>query len=210
MTILAIEFSSARRSVALAHGGVVLAEADAAGGRATHAFGLIEQVLAASKVHRDEIRVIAVGMGPGSYTGIRAAIALAQGWQLARDIHLLAVSSMDAIAARAQAVNLFGQVNLVVDAQRGEFYLARWEISAEQRREISPLVIVPAAEVEQRQRAGEVVAGPAASDPGKVLFPVASAVALLGESRKDFIPGEKLAPIYLRETSFVKALPPRN
>jgi tRNA threonylcarbamoyladenosine biosynthesis protein TsaB len=210
MTILALEFSSARRSVALARGGVVLAEADAAGGRATAAFGLIEQVLAAAKVHRDEIRVIAVGMGPGSYTGIRAAIALAQGWQLARGINLLAVSSMDAIAARAQEVNLFGQVNLVVDAQRGEFYLAKWEISAEQRREISPLVIVPAAEVEQRQRAGEEVAGPAASDPGKVLFPAATALALLGESRKDFIPGEKLAPIYLRETSFVKALPPRN
>jgi tRNA threonylcarbamoyladenosine biosynthesis protein TsaB len=210
MTILALEFSSARRSVALARGGVVLAGADAEGGRATHAFGLIEQVLAAAKVHRDEIRVIAVGMGPGSYTGIRAAIALAQGWQLARDIKLLAVSSMDAIAARAQEVNFFGQVNLVVDAQRGEFYLARWEISAEQRREISPLKIVPAAEVEQRQRAGEMVAGPAASDPGKVLFPMASAVALLGEGRKDFIPGEKLAPVYLRETGFVKALPPRN
>ena len=68
---------------------------------------------------------------------------------------------MDAIAARAQAASLFGQVNLVVDAQRSEYYLARWEISAEQRREISPLMIVPAAEVEQRQRAGEIVAGPA-------------------------------------------------
>jgi len=63
MTILALEFSSARRSVALARDGVVLAEADATGGRATHAFGLIGQVLAAAKVHRDEIRVIAVGWG---------------------------------------------------------------------------------------------------------------------------------------------------
>jgi len=73
-----------------------------------------------------------------------------------------------------------------------------------------PFKIVPVAEIEQRQRAGEVVAGPAASDPAKVLFPAATAVALLGVGRKDFIPGEKLAPIYLRETSFVKALPPRN
>ena len=73
--------------------------------------------------------MIAVGLGPGSYTGIRAAIAMAQGWQLARGVKLLGVSSAEALAAQAQAENIFGRVNLVIDAQRGEFYLATWEIS---------------------------------------------------------------------------------
>ena len=50
MTTLALEFSSARRSVALARGGEVLAEAmEQSGARGTNAFGLIEKALAAAK-----------------------------------------------------------------------------------------------------------------------------------------------------------------
>jgi len=97
MTILALEFSSERRSVALARDGIVLSEAvEQTGGRATNALGLIESALATAGLSRDEIEVIAVGLGPGSYTGIRAAIAVAQGWQLARGVKLLGISSAEA------------------------------------------------------------------------------------------------------------------
>ncbi len=146
MTILALEFSSEQRSVAVARDGIVLAEAvEGGGGRTTNAFGLIERVLAQSGILREEIEVIAVGLGPGSYTGIRAAIAVAQGWQLARGVKLLGVSSAECLAAQAQARKIFGRVNVMLDAQRGEFYLATWEISGAQREEISPLQIVPTA-----------------------------------------------------------------
>ncbi|MEI9863786.1 MAG: tRNA (adenosine(37)-N6)-threonylcarbamoyltransferase complex dimerization subunit type 1 TsaB [Limisphaerales bacterium] len=90
MTILALEFSSAQRSVALARDGFVLAEASEAGGRETHAFGMIEKVLATAKIRREEIDCLAIGLGPGSYTGIRVALSIAQGWQLAREVKLLA------------------------------------------------------------------------------------------------------------------------
>ena len=203
MTILALEFSSARRSVALARGAEVLAEAaEPSEARGTNAFGLIEKVLAQAEVPRDEIGTIAIGLGPGSYTGIRAAIALAQGWQLARGVRLLGVGSVASLAAQAQAEKIFGRVNLAVDAQRGEFYLATWEISEAQRREISPLQIVPAAEIEARQKAGEICAGP---EMARVLFPSAAMTARLGAARTDFLPGNELEPVYLRETSFVKA-----
>src|SRR5215472_5778728 len=161
MTILAIEFSSERRSVALARSGTVLSEAvDHTGARGTNAFALIEKVLARAKISREEIEIIAVGLGPGSYTGIRAAIAIAQGWQLAREIKLLGVSSSDVIAAQAQAEGIFGSVNVVIDAQRGEFYLATWQITGEGRNEIAPLKILSAAEVESRRNAGEICRGP--------------------------------------------------
>src|SRR5580704_6555405 len=121
MTILALEFSTARRSVALARGGTVLAEAvEQTTGRGTNAFGLIEKVLAEARCPREEIEVIAMGLGPGSYTGIRAAIALAQGWQLARSVKLLGIASAECLAARAQAENIFGTINVVIDAQRNE------------------------------------------------------------------------------------------
>jgi tRNA threonylcarbamoyladenosine biosynthesis protein TsaB len=204
MTFLALEFSSERRSAALARDGVILAEAAETGGRATNAFGLIDRALAESKIPRDEIEAVAVGLGPGSYTGIRAAIAVAQGWQLARGIKLLGIPSVEALAGQAQAEKIFGRVNVVVDAQRGEFYLATWEISGAGRREISPLKIVAAAEIERRQRDGEIFTGP---ETGIILFPAAAMVARLASSRNHFAGNDPLEPVYLRTTNFIKASP---
>jgi tRNA threonylcarbamoyladenosine biosynthesis protein TsaB len=206
MTILALEFSSEQRSAALARDGVVLAEACESGGRNTKAFALIEKVLASAALAREEIEVIAVGLGPGSYTGIRAAIAVAQGWQLARGVKLLGISSAEGLAAQAQAAKIFGRVNVVIDAQRGEFDLATWELSGAERREVMPLKIVSAAELASRKAAGEICVGPAA---GEILFPQAAGLAGLAGLRNDFLAGEDLQPIYLRETAFVKAVPSR-
>ncbi|MGC9942650.1 MAG: tRNA (adenosine(37)-N6)-threonylcarbamoyltransferase complex dimerization subunit type 1 TsaB [Verrucomicrobiota bacterium] len=201
MTILALEFSSEQRSVALARNGAVLAEASETGGRTTGAFGLMETALAQAHIRREDIEIIAVGLGPGSYTGIRAAIALAQGWQLARNVQLIGITSVAALAAQAQSGKIFGTVNVVVDAQRGEFYLATWEISATACREISPLKIVAVAEIETRRRGGEILIGPATGIP---LFPAAAMIARLAAGRTDFVSGEKLEPVYLRMTNFVK------
>ncbi len=205
MTILAFEFSSERRSVALAYDGVVRSEAEESGSyRVTNAFALTKKVLTEAKVSREEVEVIAVGLGPGSYTGIRAAIALAQGWQLACGIKLLGVSSADCLAAQAQAEKIFGRVNVVIDAQREEFYVSTWNISEAGRTEVSPLKIVPAAEIEALKLAGEACVGP---ETGSIIFPSAAMVARLAAVRTDFVTGEKLEPIYLRETAFVKAIP---
>lgn len=203
MTILALEFSSARRSVALARGGQVLAEAaDQSGARGTAAFALIEKVLVAAGVKRATVEVVAVGLGPGSYTGIRAAIAIAQGWQLATGAKLAGVSSAEAIAAQAQAENRRGVVNVVIDAQRGEFYLAAWELSASEHREILPLRIVPGNEITTLQSAGAICLGPAAD---KAVFPSAAMITRLAADGADLVAAKDLTPIYLRETTFVKA-----
>ena len=67
------------------------------------AFSMIEKILGATKIEREQIEMICVGLGPGSYTGIRAAIAMAQGWQLARGTKLLGVSSVASLAEQAGA-----------------------------------------------------------------------------------------------------------
>ena len=213
MTILALEFSSSQRSVALARNGRVLAETSETGGRETHAFGMIEKVLAAAKIARAEIECLAVGLGPGSYTGIRVALAIAQGWQLATGVKLLGLGSADCLAAQARAEKIFGRVNVVIDAQRGEFYRAAFEISETGVKEIEPLKIVPAAEIETRAGAGEILIGPEVTSrfsSGKILFPEAKTLAARAAQRTDFVAGEKLEPIYLRETNFVKAPPART
>jgi tRNA threonylcarbamoyladenosine biosynthesis protein TsaB len=209
MMILALEFSSARRSVALAHHtGSVLAEAvESSGGRRTNGLWLIEKVLVAANIPRSSVGVLAVGLGPGSYAGIRAAIAIAQGWQLARGANVLGIRSTESLAAEAQTEKLFGRVNLVVDAQRGDFYLSAWDISCAARRELSGLRIISSAELETRRASGEICAGP---DTERPLFPTAAMIATIAQTKSDFVSAEALEPVYLRETGFVKTTPGRN
>src|SRR5687768_8901395 len=95
MKILALEFSSERRSVAVVENGDVLGEAHEQGGKHTRAFELIERALAAARLEREQIECVAVGLGPGSYMGIRIAIAIAQGWQLARGVKTAGVKSAE-------------------------------------------------------------------------------------------------------------------
>ena len=222
MTILALEFSSMRRSAAVLDWGKAsgsplskpakLAEAVETGPGGTGAFGLIESALAGAGLTREQIEIIAVGLGPGSYTGIRAALSVAQGWQLARGVKLLGVSSAECLAAQAQVEKIWGRINVVIDAQRNEFYLASYEISSEGWQEVQPLRIVPMAELKPRTGADEIWVGPEAArwlPEGKNLFPSATTLARLAAEKGNFVPGDQLTPIYLRETMFVKA-PPTN
>ncbi len=188
------------------------AEAVETGGRGANAFGMIEQVLAGVIIEREQIEVIAVGLGPGSYTGIRSAISLAQGWQLARGVKLLGVSSAEAIAAQARMEKILGRVNVVIDAQRNEFYLASYEITPDGWQEIAPLKIVSLSEVQSRATLGGILIGPEVTKwfpAGRTIFPRGAALAKLASRRSDYIPGEELEPVYLRETNFVKS-PPRR
>ena len=82
MKILALEFSSPQRSVAVVHAGAdaaprCLGEAIETGGHITNPLGLVEDALRHTELDRTQIECLAVGLGPGSYNGMRLAIALA-------------------------------------------------------------------------------------------------------------------------------------
>jgi tRNA threonylcarbamoyl adenosine modification protein YeaZ len=217
MKILAVEFSSLQRSVAVVQDGGgspgqgVMASCESAVDKADHrsadTLGLAEEALRKAQVEREQIECVAVGIGPGSYTGIRAAIALAQGWHFGRGVRLLAISSVECLAAQAHAEGLFGRVEVVIDAQRNEFYLSAYDIQAAGWRETEPLRLATPGEVQERQRAGGTLIGPEANRwfPGsRVVFPHAGTLGRLALGRSDFVAGEDMQPIYLRETKFVK------
>lgn len=212
MKILALDFSSPQRSVAVWKDDAVVSEVvDASPGRDMKPFALIESALHQAGLEREAIECLAIGTGPGSYTGIRVAISLAQGWQLATGVKLLGIISVECIAAQV-AAGVPGKFGVVVDAQRGEFYLAGYEATGGVAREVLPLKLASLAEVQERERAGELLAGPEVTrwfPQGRVIFPQAATLARLAQARNDFLPGEKLEPIYLRETTFVKAPPAR-
>ncbi len=221
MKILAIEFSSPQRSVAIVqgppgeprgHAAPSISEVIETGGRATKAIGMIERALKDAQLDREQIECVAVGLGPGSYAGIRAAIAFAQGWQLARNVQLLGISSVECIAEQAHADGLTGTVNVVIDAQRNELYLGRYVLTEKGWTESQPLRLATLAEVQQIERAGQTLIGPEVTKwfpSGRIAFPRAAVLGKLALRRSDFVSGEKLEPIYLRETTFVKAPPPR-
>lgn len=218
MTTLAIEFSSPQRSVALVRAGPhssgsVISEAIESGMANTQAFGMIEEVLRQAQIEREQVECLAIGLGPGSYTGVRAALALAQGWQLARGVKTLGLSSAECIAAEARAQGFSGQHAIVIDAQRNEFYLANYEVSSGGIQETQKLRLVTRAEVLQQQQAAWKLVGPEVLkwfQGGIQLFPRAATLGQLAQGRTDFVSSDKLEPIYLRETKFVKAPLPRT
>ncbi len=216
MKILALEFSSLQRSVAIlnanANGPLSLIEVVETGGPAIKAFGMVEAALGQAQLEREQIDCLAIGIGPGSYSGIRSAIALAQGWQLARPIKILALSSVETLVAQAHADAVSGPVHIVIDAQRNEFYLAGYDLVGAGWREIKPLRLASLQEVQACEQSGELLLGPEVTNwfpAGRILFPRAATLAQLARKRTDFISANKIEPVYLRETTFVKAPPPR-
>lgn len=178
--------------------------------QSTRAFALIEEALRNARIDRREIKRIAVGLGPGSYTGIRVAISIAQGWQLARSVKLLGVRSADVLAEVARGHGLKGRGSCVIGAQRKEFYVATYDFGANPARMIETLHLETTKQVAERATRGETLFGPEENLPGsQVVFPDALALARLAVGRADFVSGGQLEPIYLRETSFVKAPPAR-
>ncbi len=210
MKILALEFSSETRSVAVVEAGRVAGRAAESGGRSTRAFALIDAALREAGWEREAIECLAVGLGPGSYTGIRAAIALAQGWQIARRVKVLGVGSEECLAAQAHGEGIHGVAHFLIDAQRGEFYYARAEL-AETATSVEALRIIGQEEA-RSLLAGTLVVEPALLHlfpNARVLCPDAAALGQLASARSDFVSAEKLEPVYLRPAQFVKAPPPR-
>src|SRR5215204_5782195 len=98
MKILALEFSHSERGIAVMNDREVLGFALDRSDRGTRAMEQIAQVLQEAGLTASDIEAVAVGLGPGSYAGIRTGIAIAQGWQLTRGAKVLGVNSAEAIA----------------------------------------------------------------------------------------------------------------
>ena len=95
-------------------------------GHATKVLELVEAVLAGSGCSFADLDRIAVGTGPGSFTGLRIGVATARGLGQARGIEVVGVSTLEALAAPACAADPTRTVAAVLDARRGEVFAAAW------------------------------------------------------------------------------------
>lgn len=124
--LLAVETATAAPSVALWRGGALLGECAADPGRAT-AEGLLpalDALLADARVELAAVDGFAVSIGPGSFTGLRIAVATVKGLAFGTARPAVAVPTLAAIAAHASGP---APVAAVLDARRGEVYAAGFE-----------------------------------------------------------------------------------
>ena len=101
--VLALEASAGAASAAVAEGGRVLAETrhDARHGHAARMLPLAQDCLGEAGIGIDKVAAVVAGRGPGSFTGIRVALAAAKGLALARGIEGFGLSSLEALAHAA-------------------------------------------------------------------------------------------------------------
>jgi tRNA threonylcarbamoyladenosine biosynthesis protein TsaB len=125
MNLLAIETATEACSVALVHGDEVIARSEVAPRRhAELVLPMADALLAEAGLGRHALDAIAVGRGPGAFTGVRLGISLAQGMALALDLPVITVSSLAALAQEAPEDE--AAILAVIDARMGEIYAASY------------------------------------------------------------------------------------
>jgi tRNA threonylcarbamoyladenosine biosynthesis protein TsaB len=139
MRILAFDTATRATTVALLDtddGATVQRRDDpASGGRPRHMtqlMALIVDVLGVAGAGWSQVDRIAVGVGPGTFTGLRIGIATALALARARDIPLVGVSTLRSLAlgAALSDVNQPDAVLSVLDARRSEVFAAGWSVEA--------------------------------------------------------------------------------
>jgi len=150
MKLLAFETATEACSVALYVDGQVRERFEIAPRRhAELSLPWAEELLADAGIARSQLDAIALGRGPGAFTGVRLAIAIAQGIALALDRPLVPVSTLQVLALRAPAGA--DQVLSSIDARMGEVYAARqvrvdgqWQLQGEEIVCAPEAVVLPA------------------------------------------------------------------
>jgi tRNA threonylcarbamoyladenosine biosynthesis protein TsaB len=185
MLLLAFDTATDVATSALVDDGEVLGE------RASRAVTLLEDVdalLRQAGTHTRDLDALAVGIGPGSFTGVRIGLSTARGLALALGIPVAGISTLDALTAGAP-----GAVP-VIDARRREVFV--------------PGRVVAPAELEVEQ--GRLYVGSGALRYRELLEPAGAEIPPDADERhvprarfhaqlaNDFKPAEQVEPLYLR------------
>ena len=137
--ILAIDTSSAWCSVALSLGDKApeFRHEAVSAGASQLLLPWVEALLANAKLSLTDLDAIAVGIGPGAFTGVRLGVAAVQGLAISNNLPVIPVCSLDALAAQITAVDVYKKTKpqhfmIAIDARMGEVYWAHYEAQVNQ------------------------------------------------------------------------------
>jgi tRNA threonylcarbamoyladenosine biosynthesis protein TsaB len=227
--LLAIESSTLTTSVAVLENDAVRAERES--GVDTHSERLIEMIdqsLAEAGFALAAVDAVAIGLGPGSFTGLRIAMATAKGLCFATGKPLWGVSSLAALALdTAAAAPRPCSVLAVMDARRGELFVGAYRIESDDR----VIALAPDRVIEPEQLASlaselglsaPLVGGDGASlyseiaaRAGRVaaevrLTPSAASVGKIAQSSERIDVSAGTAPVYIRPSEAEVKFPDGN
>lgn len=194
--ILSIETGTDICSVALANDGELMAlrESDEGRDHAKKVALFVDELLRETGVQPSDIDAIAVGKGPGSYTGLRIGVSFAKGLCYALNIPLIAVGSLNALTEVAREDYDAGILDIeeeewsnatlcpMVDARRMEVYTQLFDNSGNALSEVVAEVVTPESFSQQRQASKFVMFGNGAAKCSELL-PDATLVSVSPSAR---------------------------
>lgn len=176
-------------------------------GHAEHLMAVIGEALAAGQASLKQVGAIGVGVGPGSFTGIRVAVSAARGLALALGIPAAGVSTLEAIAAEARPLAADLPVAAVQDGGQGLYQLGIYDKLG---RSLHTPLVAAGGEAASMVKASEaMLAGPGAAPlaaltglDARLILPYRSApdIATLARivAARGRAPASPPAPLYLR------------
>jgi tRNA threonylcarbamoyladenosine biosynthesis protein TsaB len=184
---------------------------DMARGQAERLMTLLEEVLADAGQVWADLDMIAVGIGPGNFTGIRISVAAARGLALALNIPVMGVSMFEVMRVGATAPAQL----VTVDAPRAQVYVQRFSGG---HAASTPLMVDPDQPLPRLGEAGDVVVGAQADRLAQTIGGTANAATLTDVAARiahvahhrwqagDRTP-DRPAPLYVKPAD---AAPPRD
>jgi tRNA threonylcarbamoyladenosine biosynthesis protein TsaB len=216
MRILAVETSTLAGSTALLERGRVVAQSllDIALTHSERLMAMIHRLLQDCGWEAKNLEGLAVSIGPGSFTGLRVGIATVKGLALALDLPIAAVPTLDALASNLPFAD--APVCPILDARKGEVYLALYRPLEDRLERLSDYLALPPRAAAERLAAPVIVLGDGVAPclpflsrlgaglrvaPAAHSLPSAAVVGQLGSAMLasgDAVAADALVPMYLR------------
>ncbi|PSU86003.1 tRNA (adenosine(37)-N6)-threonylcarbamoyltransferase complex dimerization subunit type 1 TsaB [Photobacterium phosphoreum] len=229
--ILAVDTATENCSVALMIGDDVISRCEyAPREHTTKILPMIDAVLADAGIKLKQLDALAYGRGPGSFTGVRIGIGIAQGLAFGANLPMIGVSTLAAMAQGSFRLHQAEHVLTAIDARMGELYWAQYQRKTDgdwlllgNEQVIAPDVLLANVQADQNTwlTAGtgweaypELLSQlPFKAQLGNVLYPDSQDMVHLAKyafARGEIVTAEAASPVYLRDTVTWKKLPGRE
>jgi tRNA threonylcarbamoyladenosine biosynthesis protein TsaB len=120
---------------------------------------LVDELLEAAGLKFRDLSAVAIGVGPGSFTGLRVGLSYAKGLVVGTNIRIVGISSLDAIALSGwESPRALQGVKIcpILDARKGEVYTSLYEVIPDALEKVTDDLVVPLNEFASRI-AGDVL-----------------------------------------------------
>lgn len=227
--ILAVDTSTENCSVALQVGDDIISFCEMAPREhTTKILPMVERVLAQAGLTLNQLDALAFGRGPGSFTGVRIGVGVAQGLAFGADLPLLGISTLAAMAQQSYRKCQSTQVLSAIDARMNEIYVGGFlRLENGDWKTQEPEVVIPPENLNPVHKKGVwSIAGTGwqtypdlasqlklnVQDTG-VLYPESQDMLILAQHafiRGEGVQAQDAQPVYLRDTVAWKKLPGRE